>query len=156
MNFDQFIPLSRVLSDFDEVKTLLNKYGEVVIVLDDQPQYRITMIDRTENVTSGELLETHRKETSKGESVMEILNKIGKSTFIEHYYDFKFNRTAADELSEDFTMNSKRSRTSKARKIFRENLQIEALKIIMASKRLDQMTVDRAKEIYDKEMSQTV
>lgn len=154
MNFDQFVSLSQVLTNFDEIKRLLGKYGEVVVVMDDQPQYRITMIDRTEDVVPDRLLKAPRKESSKGEATMEILNKIGKSTFIEHYYDFKLNRTPADELPEDFTTNSKRSRTSKARKIFRDELQIEALQIIMASTRLDQKTIDKAKEIYGKEISQ--
>lgn len=155
MNYNQFVPLSQVLVDFGTVEQLLSQYGEVVIVKDDRPKYRITTIDGEGDIMTQADPNSPRKATSKGAETMEILNKIGKSTFIEHYYDFKHDLTPADDLPEDFTTNSKRSRTSKARKIFREGLHLEALQIIINSNRLDPKIVNRAKEIYEKEISKS-
>jgi hypothetical protein len=154
VNYNQFVPLSQLLSDFNTVERLLNQYGEVVVVIDDSPRYCILTIDSAGEVTSKKLSNSQHKLSSKRAETMEILNKIGKSTFIEHYYDFKHNLTPADDLPEDFTTNSKRSRKSKARRIFREGLQLEALQIIMNSNRLDPSIINKAKEIYEKENSE--
>lgn len=154
--YDQFIPLSQLLSDFNAVDQLLDQYGEVVIVKDDRPRYRITVIKSTGEVIFKGLPNSQYEEhkvPGKGVETMEILNKIGKSTFIKHYYDFKHDLIPADDLPGNFTTNSKRSRKSKARRIFREGLQLEALQIIMNSKRLDPQIVNKAKEIYEKEVS---
>ena len=155
MNYRQFVPLSQILIDFGTVEQLLSQYGEVVIVKDDRPKYRITTIDGEGDVMTLADRNSPRKAANKGVETMEILNKIGKSTFVEHYYDFKNDLTPADDLPENFTTNSKRSRTSKARKIFREGLNLEALEIIINSNRLDPKIINSAKEIYEKEISES-
>lgn len=155
MNYSQFVPLSQILIDFGTVEQLLSQYGEVVIVKDDRPKYRITTIDGEGDVMTLADPNSPRKAANKGVETMEILNKIGKSTFVEHYYDFKNGLTPADDLPENFTTNSKRSRTSKARKIFREGLNLEALEIIINSNRLDPKIINSAKEIYEKEISES-
>ncbi|MCL2699839.1 MAG: hypothetical protein FWE68_05950, partial [Defluviitaleaceae bacterium] len=62
----------------------------------------------------------------------EILNRVGASTFIKYYYTFKGldTKKAIAAYTEDYTLKSKRSRTSKVHKLFKENRHIEALKII--------------------------
>lgn len=151
MNFNQFIPLSQLLTNFADVKKLIDEFGEVIVVLDDRPQYRITLINDTEDVVPKSLPNTPSRKIREGETTMDLLNKIGKGFFVEHYYDIKNNQTAADDLPENYTTNSKRSRISTARRIFREELHLEALKIVMSSNRLDQETIDKAKEIFEKE-----
>lgn len=155
MNYNQFVPLSQALIDFGTVEHLLTQYGEIIIVKDDRPKYRITTIDGEGDIATQAVINSPQRVTSKEAETMEILNKIGKSTFIEHYYDFKHNLTPADDLPEDFTKNSKRSRTSKARKIFREGLYLEALQIIINSNRLDPKIINKAKEIYEQEISES-
>ena len=155
MNFSQFIPLSQVLNDFDEVESLLAVYGEVIVVVNDRPKYRISAITKSAEKLPQSSLQSVHTEQKKGVSTMDILNKIGKSTFIEHYYEFKNSLIQPDDLPENFTLNSKRSRTSKARKIFRDGLQLDALQIIINSGRLEQDVIDKAKQIYEKEIAKT-
>lgn len=85
-----------------------------------------------------------------------ILNSVGKSTFVKYYYDFKDK--SRDEcikaFDEDYTDKAKGTRTGHAQRIFRENRNIEALRIIIASNRLDFETVKKAKDILAKETVQ--
>ena len=80
----------------------------------------------------------------------DILNRVGKSTFIKYYYDFRTQDTSMiiRKMDEPFTDKSKRSRTSKAIRLFRENINLEALERIIASIRVDDITLQKAKEIY--------
>lgn len=83
---------------------------------------------------------------------MELLQKIGKKFFVDHYYDFKNNRIIVSDMTEDYTKASKRTRLSKSRRIFREGKQIEALEEIIHSKKMDLLTINAAKEIYANEL----
>jgi hypothetical protein len=154
MDIMQFVPISVLISDFTRIEELLGLYGEVVIVKDDRPKYRIIAIDDAINSSSHQTYSVPYKANEKGDKTMDVLNKIGKRIFVEHYYDFKNDHFQADDLSEDFTTNSKRTRTSRARKIFRDGLHLEALQIIIDSDKLDQWIIERAKEIYAEEISQ--
>ena len=56
---------------------------------------------------------------------------VGKSTFIKYYYNFKNNSREACimQFEEPFTDKAKLTRTGHAQRIFREGMNIEALKI---------------------------
>lgn len=58
----------------------------------------------------------------------DLLSKCGKSFFVKHFYEIKSGDLRYDDLLNDYTENSARTRISKARKIFNNRLQIEALK----------------------------
>lgn len=78
-----------------------------------------------------------------------ILNNIGKSTFIKYYNNFK-NKTREEcinAIEENFTEKSKGTRTSHAQRIFREKMNIEALKIIISSNKIDESTRKKATEL---------
>ena len=83
------------------------------------------------------------------------LNSIGKSTFVKYYYNFRDK--SRDEcirvFDEDYTDKAKSTRTGHAQRIFRENRNIEALKIIVASNRVDFETTKKAKESLAKEIA---
>lgn len=70
-----------------------------------------------------------------------LLNKIGKGIFVEYFrefYDSKLsNQDVIALLPQEFTFKSRTSRTSKSRRIFREGLEKEALRIIAESGRVD-------------------
>lgn len=94
----------------------------------------------------------------KQTDVGEVLNSIGKRTFIKYYEAFKdsdiSNQEMIDRLgldSKDFSTLAKASKTSKARKIFREGLEIEALLIIVDS-RADLDVVEKARKLLDMEL----
>jgi hypothetical protein len=70
-----------------------------------------------------------------------LLNRVGKSVFVRYYVRFADQRIPDSEIVEmlprDYTLKSRRSRTSKARRIFRERRQREALERIADSQRTD-------------------
>ena len=85
--------------------------------------------------------------------LVRTLNSVGKSTFIKYYYNFKNNSREACimQFEESFTDKAKLTRTGHAQRIFREGMNIEALKIIVESVRVDVEIRKRAKEILDEE-----
>lgn len=68
-----------------------------------------------------------------------LLNRVGKAVFVQYYTYFADPRRADAEIVEmlpqEYTLKSRRSRTSKARRIFREGMQREALERIATSER---------------------
>ena len=81
------------------------------------------------------------------------LNSVGKSTFVKYYYDFrdKSRDECIKAFSEDYTDKAKSTRTGHAQRIFKENKNIDALRIIIASKRVEFETIKKAEEILAKE-----
>ncbi len=84
------------------------------------------------------------------------LDHISKTTFIKLYstleqtYTDDSNEALLEIIAQEkWTDKSKNSRVSKAKRIFRDGLQLEALKIIVSSKRLDQNIVQQAKEYLE-------
>lgn len=86
--------------------------------------------------------------------LIRTLNSIGKSTFVKYYYCFrdKSRDECISQINEDYTDKAKSTRTGHAQRIFRENKNIEALKIIVNSNRVDSITREQAREIL---MSET-
>lgn len=81
------------------------------------------------------------------------LNSVGKSCFVEFYKIFSDqNRYSHSEAAEilknntDYTEKSCNSRVSHARSIFRSNLEIKALELIVNS-RSSESVINRAHEI---------
>lgn len=72
------------------------------------------------------------------------LASIGKSTFVKYYDQFRNLRVSdqemVDRLPQEYTLKSRRTRVSNARRIFRERLEIEALNVIVGSARVDEET----------------
>lgn len=70
-----------------------------------------------------------------------LLNRVGKRIFAEYYALFADPRIADAEIVErlphEYTLKSRRSRTSKARRIVREGRAGEALRRIAESERTD-------------------
>lgn len=86
--------------------------------------------------------------------LVELLNRVGKAVFVKYYNDFKTksSQECIKAISEPYTDKSKTSRTSKAKRIFRENMHGEALRLITESNRLDESIKTRAKEIMDEDL----
>ena len=69
---------------------------------------------------------------------------------MDYYYIFKEDINPEEKLPDNFTLNSRRSRCSSARKIFRNSLEIASLNNIVQSFRLDNDTLNNAKVILEK------
>jgi hypothetical protein len=84
-----------------------------------------------------------------------LLNRVGKRVFIEYYEKFDSasaltNAEIAALLPPDFTLKSRLSRTTKARRIFREGLQVEALRVIATSDKTERAAVAKAVRLLAK------
>lgn len=88
------------------------------------------------------------------EDLTRLLNSIGKKIFVDYYYDFK-SHTSGDGLAKKLllenpmtkSLQAQKTRVSKAKQIFNDQLEKEALKIIMASKRVNEETLMKAHKI---------
>lgn len=82
-----------------------------------------------------------------------LLNRIGKGVFARFYESFADSRISDAEivsmLPPEFTLKSRRSRTSKARRIFREGREREALRRIADSERTDADATARAARLLN-------
>ena len=85
--------------------------------------------------------------------LIRILNSVGKSTFVKYYYYFrdKSRDACIAAFDEDYTDKAKSTRVGHAQRIFHENQNIAALKIIVASSRIDRVTLEKANEILKNE-----
>ena len=96
---------------------------------------------------------------SKYTDLETTLSAIGKEVFINFYYDFKDTTIGYDTLAKKLFEENKRSksprqgfRIPRARYIFENGLEIDALKTIIDSQRLNGDIIDKAKEILHAEM----
>lgn len=90
----------------------------------------------------------------------EMLNKIGKTVFVNFYYEFKDFSISNEHLSQILLEKNPNSKTAKqsfriprARRIFKDERQIEALDIIFNSERLDIDIRMKALDILKKEQT---
>ena len=81
--------------------------------------------------------------------LIRTLNSVGKSTFVKYYYSFKDKSRdeCIAQFDENYTEKAKSTRTGHAQRIFRENKNLEALEIIIHSKRVDDATRSKAMQI---------
>ena len=96
---------------------------------------------------------------TKYNNIAETLGAIGKRVFVDFYYDFKNPNISRDELTKKLIALNKSIKSEeqgfripRARHIFENNQQIEALEIIISSTRLDVETISRAKTILSNEL----
>ena len=88
-------------------------------------------------------------------TVERALNSIGKKCFVEYYEAFR-SCTDKEALADRLLANNKNAssklaqmtRINYARWIFENHHEKEALTIILHSKRLDDVTIDKAKTYY--------
>lgn len=80
-----------------------------------------------------------------------LLNRIGKEVFIRYFDQFRdsviSNEEMIDLLPQEYALKSRRSRTAKARRIFREHLEEEALSVIAASEKVSAEVSEKARRL---------
>jgi hypothetical protein len=141
--------------DFEGVCRRLDTEKELIVFCNNNPQYVLMTIENYERIKGEALSKEDDAEVLNDESLETLLNKIGKKIFIDYYYVFKEDVNPEEKLPRDFTINSRRSRSSSARKIFKNGLEIAALNNIVQSYRLDETTLTNARTILDKETGNT-
>lgn len=153
MKWDAVVSAQTLINDFGAVEKIVEKHGYAVIISDNMPKYTISEFDIH---VQDDCSATDEADSSYSEqSLVRLLNGIGMRVFVTYYDSFMNDENPFEFLqSERFTENSIRSRFSKARTIFRQGLEKDALIMIAKSSRADYETRRRAKElihIYFKE-----
>lgn len=151
----KIIGLSEFQNDLKGICEKVETKKELFVFHNNKPSYVIMSINRYEDLITSDEYEDSESQEQTDESLEVLLNKIGKKTFVEYYYVFKEDNNPEDKLPESFTINSRRSRCSSARKIFKNGLATEALNNILQSSRLDDDTLDVAREILAREVVST-
>ena len=68
-----------------------------------------------------------------------LLRSVGQKTFVDYYHLFAdltlSSQEVVERLPERFTLKARRSKTSHARMMFKEGLEVQALEVIAASTR---------------------
>ena len=77
------------------------------------------------------------------------LRSVGKTTFVKYYFNFQSKSFdyCMTHFEENYTYNSKATKISCAKSIFSNGMEKEALKIIINSDRVDQITRQKARQI---------
>lgn len=149
IDVNKIISPDELLKDFEGVCERLEIDNEAFIFQNNKPSHVIMTIDQYQRIVANEEEKnTDDINNADNEDLDTMLNKIGKRIFVDYYYTFKIDDDPEDKLiDEDFTLNSRRSRSSSARRIFREGLHLEALKNIIQSSKLDEKIVEKAKNL---------
>jgi len=85
----------------------------------------------------------------------ELLNSIGKSTFVKYYDKFFLEQYSVQDiiqimdLLENYTDNSLNTKASAGKRIFREHLEQEALIAITHAEKVDEVTKSEARLLLD-------
>lgn len=80
-----------------------------------------------------------------------LLNSIGKRTFVTYFEEFGDSGLSNQDVvtllqsEESFTAGASATKTSKARRIFREGVEAQALSIIAESRRVDRKVAEDAR-----------
>jgi hypothetical protein len=151
LDLSSLIPMSLAQCDFPRVARLALEKGPVVIVENDVPKYVLMDFKMFSGGAETKLSQPCKGGSEDSDYVMDLLNRMGKAVFVDYYYVFKKDDSPEEKLPHTFTLNSRRSRTSVARRIFRENLAIKALELIVSSSRLEDDVVRKARQILQEE-----
>ncbi|MEQ8154488.1 MAG: DUF1413 domain-containing protein [Clostridiaceae bacterium] len=151
IDMNSIVSQSDLQNDFDGVCEKVERKKELIVFKNNKPAYVFMTIDQYESIRGDEVSNSNEAEDLNEESLEVLLNKIGKKIFIDYYYVFKKDLNPEEELPENFTLNSRRSRSSSARKIFKNGWEIAALNNIVQSYRLDEDTLVNARAILEKE-----
>lgn len=78
-----------------------------------------------------------------------LVRSIGMNTFVQFYEEFSdpniSNQEMVERLPARYTLNSRRTRTTKARRILREGLEDDALRMIASADKVDAETAQKVR-----------
>lgn len=153
IDIEKIISPDDLKNSFEGLCEKLDEIEEAFIFQQNKPTHVIMTIayyqQLTRNVSN--VLNDDLDGRTGEESLETLLNKIGKKIFIDFYEVFKEDNRPEEQLPENFSLNSKRSRSSSARKIFRQGMQLAALNNIIQSVRMDEETLSKARSLLSTE-----
>lgn len=130
------LQLNDVLSDFSIAEAALAKHSSVILA--DSGSWKYALMTMSEYEKYLKAINVEEEELKKGK-LQDLINGAGKKFFIENYMKFKSDSIDQDDLLKDsrWSSVSLKPRISRARSIFKNNWQIEALKHIVKSSEKD-------------------
>lgn len=147
MNIECMVPVEWLSDNFRAVEETVAKYGQAIIVVDNMPKY--VMMKYSPKKEWKPLIDER--------DLISLLNGIGKRVFVQYYENFKNNDDPFVFFDhENFSDNSKRSRMSKARAIFKNGWERNALEFIMTSNRTDSESVKLASSLHTKYFGEAI
>ena len=142
MNWESVASLRELLERFDKVEKIVEQYGHCVIISEDKPKYLLSKFDSS--------FEGEDSVAADSGQIIHLLNGIGQRVFVTYFYQFQNDEDPFVFLrGEGFSDHSVRSRASKARTIFRNGWQKDALNRIAHSSRTDHQTRKLARALLE-------
>jgi len=151
INSNNIVSLSDVKRNTEEILESTKVKGNIFVFENNRPEYVILCIEEY-NKFLDDSKEVVRDSVNNENEVLEALNAIGKKVFVEYYYVFKEDESPEEKLPQEYTLNSRRSRSSKARRLFKDEKNIDALTIIIESNRIEDEVREKAIEILKSEL----
>jgi len=153
IDVDKIISPEELLDDFEGICGRLESEDEAFIFQKNKPSHVLMTINYYQKLVGNVVKRnTDIIDHADNDDLDTMLNKIGKRIFVEYYNVFKADDKPEDKLTDEgFSLNSRRSRSSSARRIFRDDIQIAALKNIIQSPKLDVETLEKAKDLLKAE-----
>ena len=150
-DFSDLLKLEDVLSDFSSVETALLKHKCIILTDKGSWKYALMDMDEYEHYLAFKQEEEQR---SVEKQLPILLNGIGKRFFVGYYHELKQNYPAEYFLAKEDSMqiSSIRSRLSRARVVFVNGWEINALRFIIDSPRVDENSKKKAFQLMHDEM----
>ncbi|MTI70074.1 MAG: DUF1413 domain-containing protein [Firmicutes bacterium] len=155
IDIEKIVSQSELQRDLENVWDRVKKEEKLFVFSNNKPSHVLMTMEHYESLIGKSKERIDETEDKNNESLEKLLNKIGKTIFVEYFYIFEEDNNPENKLPDSFTINSRRSRSSSARKIFKKGLEIDALKNILKSSRLDEDTLNTAKKILENELKKT-
>lgn len=137
-------------ANIDKIESMLSQWDCVWVVSDNKPDHVIMKFDEYERLYKAK---DDLESLIEKEQLPKLLGAIGMQCFIQYFHNFWKNHTEGtsrtDFIKEDYSLASKRSRVSKAKKIFAKGWQGDAIILIMESNRVNIETKLQAKQLLD-------
>jgi len=135
----------------DRIKSKLIDLGELYVFEDNKLQFVIVHPSIYESLIGNSEMGTkstyEKSDIIEEQKIENLLSSIGKKIFVDFYDIFKEDINVEDKLPTNLSLSSRRSRASASRKLFRENLNLNALESIANSKKLDEETINKARRL---------
>lgn len=150
-NFSDLLKLEDALRDFSFVETALLQHKCIILTDKGSWKYALMNMDEYEHYL---VFKQEVEQRSIDKQLPILLNGIGKRFFVEYYQELKQNYPVEYFFAKETTMqiSSIRSRISRARTVFINGWEIDALRHIINSARVDENSKEKASQLIHDEM----
>jgi PHD/YefM family antitoxin component YafN of YafNO toxin-antitoxin module len=112
----KIISINKLVANTEEVLNSSCEKGSLYIFDENRPKYVLMNIDEYKHLMDvvDEFYED-KSNFNQNIDISKLLNAIGSKVFVDYYYIFKNDDSPEEKLPLEYTLNSRRSRSSKAK-----------------------------------------